>query len=57
MIDQKKKDLLDEIEYELVSIKDQDILYQVFRKLAHSIPNDYELGEAIRILFTSNTVK
>lgn len=54
MTEKEKKDLLEDIEYELTYIKDQDILYQVFRRLAHNIPNDSELGQAIRLLFTTN---
>ena len=54
MTEKEKKDLLEDIEYELTYIKDQDILYQVFRQLIHNISNDAELGETVRLLFTSN---
>lgn len=54
MTEKEKKDLLANIEYELTYIKDQDILYQVFRRLTHNISNDAELGQAVRLLFTSN---
>jgi hypothetical protein len=54
MTEKEKKDLLETIEYELTYIKDQDVLYKIFRSLAHNIPNDAELGQAIRLLFISN---
>jgi len=54
MTEKEKKDLLETIEYELTYIKDQDILYQIFRKLTHNISNDAELGQAIRLLFITN---
>jgi hypothetical protein len=54
MTEKEKKDLLEDIEYELTYIKDQDTLYRIFRQLIHNISNDAELGEAVRLLFTTN---
>lgn len=54
MTEQEKKELLDKVEYELALIKDQDQLYTTFKYLLNSMPNDMELGHAIRLLFTSN---
>ena len=54
MTEQEKKELLDKVEYQLALIKDQDTLYKTFKYLLNSIPNDKELGQAVRSLFTSN---
>lgn len=54
MTQQEKKDLLDKIEYQMALIKDQDQLYTTFKYLLNSVPNDMELGQSIRLLFTSN---
>jgi hypothetical protein len=54
MTQQEKQELLDNIKYHLALIKDQDRLYTTFKYLSSSIPNDMELGQVIRLLFTSN---
>jgi hypothetical protein len=50
----EKQDTLDRIEYQLSLIKDQDKLYQTFKDLLKDFPNDSELGQAVRLIFTSN---
>ena len=54
MTEQEKKDILDKVEYQLALIKNQDLLYSTFKYLLSSMPNDMELGQAVRLLFTSN---
>jgi len=54
MTDKEKKELLDKVEYQLSLIKDQDRLYTTFKYLLYELPNDPELGRAVRSLFTSN---
>jgi hypothetical protein len=54
MSKQENQEIVDEIEFQLVSIKDQEELYRIFRLLVNKIPNDMELGKAVRLLFTSN---
>lgn len=51
---QEKKELLDKVEYQLALIKDQDQIYTTFRHLVYELPNDMELGQAVRSLFTIN---
>ena len=52
MFSKEKQEILDKIEYQLSLLKDQDELYQTFRDLLKDFPNDSELGEAVRSLFT-----
>lgn len=47
----EQKAIVDRVEFELSNIKDQDTLYESFKKLAKAIPNSYELGEVIRTMF------
>jgi len=54
MTEQEKKELLDKVEYQLALIKDQDQLYTTFKYLLYELPNDSDLGKAVRLLFTSN---
>ena len=49
---EEQKMLLEVVEYKLSEIKEQDLLYTTMRDLIYSIPNNYELGVAIRQLFT-----
>jgi hypothetical protein len=55
MLPKEKKEILDIAEFDLSSIKEQDKLYSIFIGLVKDFPNDSELGEAVRLLFTSNT--
>lgn len=54
MISKEKQEILDKIEYRLSLLRDQEELYQTFRDFIKHYPNNMELGEAIRLLFTSN---
>ena len=54
MSKKEKQDLIDKIEFQLSNIKDQDLLYSIFKELVSNFPNDSELGYVIRDLFTSN---
>jgi hypothetical protein len=54
MIKPENQETIEEIEFQLTSIKDQEELYKIFRLLISKIPNDMELGQAVRLLFTSN---
>ena len=54
MSQKEKQDLIDKIEFQLSNIKDQDLLYSIFKELVSNVPNDSELGYIIRDLFTSN---
>jgi len=54
MLSKEKQEIVDHAEYQLSLLRDRDGLYQTFRQLVKDIPNDQELGEAVRLLFTSN---
>jgi hypothetical protein len=54
MSQKEKQDLIDKIEFKLSNIKDQDLLYSIFKELISNVPNDSELGYIVRNLFTSN---
>jgi hypothetical protein len=54
MSQKEKEDLMDKIEFQLSNIKDQDLLYSIFKELVSNAPNDSELGYIVRNLFTSN---
>jgi len=54
MSQKEKQDLIDKIEFQLSNIKDQDLLYSIFKELVSNVPNDSELGYIIRNLFISN---
>jgi phage pi2 protein 07 len=44
--------IIEKVEYQLSNIKDQDLLYSSIRELLYKIPNNYDLGVAIRRLFS-----
>jgi hypothetical protein len=44
--------IIEKIEYQLSNIKDQDLLYESIRELLYNIPNNFDLGVAIRQLFS-----
>lgn len=44
--------IIERVEYQLSNIKDQDLLYSSIRELIYKIPNNYDLGAAIRQLFS-----
>lgn len=44
--------IIEKVEYQLSNIKDQDLLYASIRELIYNIPNNYDLGVAIRQLFS-----
>jgi hypothetical protein len=44
--------IIEKVEYQLSNIKDQDLLYSSIRELLCKIPNNYDLGVAIRRLFS-----
>jgi len=49
---EEQRMIIEVAEYKLSEIKEQDILYNTMRELIYTIPNNYELGVAIRQLFT-----
>ena len=52
MLPKDKLDVVEEVEFRLSEIRDQDLLYAAMRELVLKIPNDTELAEAVRILFS-----
>jgi len=44
--------IIEKVEYQLSNIKDQDLLYSSIRELIYTIPNNFDLGVAIRQLFS-----
>lgn len=52
MLPKDKLEVVQEVEFLLSEIRDQDLLYAAMRKLVLQIPNDTELAESIRILFS-----
>jgi hypothetical protein len=47
------QDKVDQFEFRLSTIKDQDTLYDSFRELIKDIPNNYDLGTVVRQLFST----
>lgn len=47
-----QQETVDKFEFAMAQIKEQDLLYSSFRKLLKELPNNYELGAAIRKLFS-----
>lgn len=54
MMSKEKQEILDKIEHQFYLLRDQDGVYQIFKDLLKHFPNDSELGQAIRLLFTLN---
>jgi hypothetical protein len=52
MLPKDKLDVVQEVEFRLSEIRDQDLLYAAMRELVLKVPNDTELAEAVRILFS-----
>lgn len=44
--------IIEKVEYQLSTIKDQDVLYASIRELLYNIPNNYDLGVVVRQLFS-----
>jgi len=51
ILSKEQTEIVEKFEFNLSLIKDQDLLYDSFKVLIKSIPNDYELGATIRKLF------
>lgn len=49
---QEQQNVVDKMEFNLSLIKEQDLLYNTFRTLLKEIPNNYDLGQTIRKLFS-----
>ena len=45
---QEQREIINQVEFDLSNVKDQDLLYNSLRNLVNSIPNDYDLGFVIR---------